>query len=460
MAETAQKQDSYSLSDQLMPFGRYRGQPISSLLSDLPYLRWLLNQSWFVQGQDQTLVQVLRALQATVQTDTPAHEAATWFEEGLRLRASQRRREAIKAFEQVLAIDPLHFDAILEKSELEWPEQALRTLERALVSFPNHPRLLMRKAQQLELLERHLEAHEAYEDALLRAREQAMPVKPKRSRKQQPEDPMVAEIRLTFCLSLMKWGSTTLQEGYFDETLSAMQRLHQLTEGEPLSWRMYGLALIEMRRPSEALPWLEKAIKANANDDRSWKAKGRAYHALEQFREAAVALERATRLNQQDANAWFLLGLACDEIEKPVKAELAYHHALELEPNDAFFWYCRGSARYNNQRYQEALADLTEAYRRDPELSQALFLISMCYSHMDRLIEAIQLINQVLAVNPRNDEALYNRACYYSRCGDRERALEDLRHAVKLDTTWREAAREDDDFNSIRGDEEFSKIVS
>lgn len=460
MAETAQKQDFYVPSDQLMPFGRYRGQPLSALLSDLPYLRWLLNQSWFVQGQDQALVQQLLGLQATIQSETPAHEATTWFEEGLRLRASQRRREAIRAFEQVLAIDPLHFEAILEKSELEWPEQSLHTLDRALVSFPNHPRLLLRRAQQLELIERHLEAHEAYEEALLRAREQAQPVKPKRSRKRVPEDALVAEIRLTFCVSLLKWGSTTFHEGYFDETLSAMQRLHQLAEGEPLSWRMHGQAHIEMRRPAEALPWLEKALKANANDDRSWKAKGRALHALEQYRDAAMALERATRINPQDANTWFLLGLVNDELEKPLRAELAYHRALDLEPSDAYLWYSRGSARYNLRRYHEALLDLTEAYRRDPELSQALFLISMCYSHLDRLVEAIQLINQVLAVNPRNDEALYNRACYYSRCGDRERALEDLRHAVKLDTTWREAAREDEDFNAIRGDEEFSQIVS
>lgn len=441
-------------SERLMPFGRYRGQPVEVLRADRPYLRWLLAQSWFVDGPQQALVQTVRALLDASCQGASDQEAERWYLEGMRLKILQHRRDALKAFEQALAIDPHHLETLLEKASLEWPEQALRTLDQALQFFPAHPRLLKLKASQLEGLERYREAIETYEKILTHLSDSAA------NSDSNATDPAMQECHYAFGLCLMKWGSLTLQEGFFDETLRAMKRLHQFMEGEPTTWRIHSLALIEMRRPAEALPWLDKALRANPSDDRCWKARGRAMHALGRFPEAIAALEKSVLLQENDQDSWFILGLSYDELDQWNASSNAFGRALAIEPTDGFFWYSRGSALYNLGRYVESLSDLEEAYSRDPELTHALFLKSMCLSHLGQYDEAIVAATRVIDLNPRNDEALYNRACYFSKCGDRDRALEDLRQAIGIDTEWRDAALEDEDFDALRADGEFRCIVS
>lgn len=443
----------------IMPFGRYRGQPLEQLSLDRPYLHWLLSQSWFLTEAEPGLVQALQALQQAIAQEPSDLEADRWFREGLQLKSEHHRRDAIRAFDQCLALSPAHLECLVEKAELEWPEQALRTLERGLGQFPGHPRLMMLKASQLETLERYREAIQTYETALEHLEASAVGAPGTPTTGAHTLDPVGQACRTSLGLSLMKWGSLTLQEGFFDESLKAFTRLHQRMEGEPVSWRMHALALIEMRRPGEALPWLDRALALSPLDDRSWKARGRALHALRRYREAALALEKSAQLNESDPDTWFMLGLSCDELERYARSVQAYDRAIALEPTDGFFWYSRGNAHYLLGNFALSLNDMEEAWSRDQELYHALFLKSMCLCQMGNVADAITVATRVIDLNPRDDEALYNRACYYGKCGNWERALDDLRAAISLDTEWRDAALEDEDFDPIRSHETFRLIV-
>lgn len=443
----------------IMPFGRYRGRPIEQVGLDRPYLRWLLNQQWFLTEADPELVASLERLQVSVCVDETGQEAEGWYQEGLRLKQAQQRRDAIRAFDQCLALNPTHLDCLVEKAGLEWPEQALRSLDRGLAVFPAHPRLMLLKAGQLENLERYWQAIETYEAALKH-------LEPEEKRLARVADagieldPMWQACRTGLALALMKWGSLNLKEGFFDESLSAMIRMHQVVEGEPISWRMHALSLIEMRRPAEALPWLDRALKVSPLDALCWKARGRALHAVKRYREAILALEKSAQLNENDSDTWFMLGLSCDELERYARSVEAYAMAVELEPTDGYFWYSRGNAHYMLGNFAASLKDMEEAWSRDQELYHALFLKSMCLCKLGQLEDAIRVATHVIDLNPRDDEARYNRACYYGQCGDWDRAFDDLRIAVEMDTEWRDAALEDEDFDPVRTHDVFRQIVS
>jgi hypothetical protein len=59
-----------------------------------------------------------------------------------------------------------------------------------------------------------------------------------------------------------------------------------------------------------------------------------------------------------------------------------------------------------------------------------------------------------------NDTAIpYDRACLHARAGDRAAALSELARAIEVDPDSRADAREDPDFESLRGDEEFEQLV-
>lgn len=57
----------------LIPFGKYRGQPIEVLLADHSYLQWLLAQAWFAQQYAQLHTLVLN--RGVVPDETPEHNA-------------------------------------------------------------------------------------------------------------------------------------------------------------------------------------------------------------------------------------------------------------------------------------------------------------------------------------------------------------------------------------------------
>jgi hypothetical protein len=61
------------MSNELIPFGKYKGQPIESIKDDQQYLDWLLAQSWFVEKHRDLYTIIINNFQEP--TETPQHNA-------------------------------------------------------------------------------------------------------------------------------------------------------------------------------------------------------------------------------------------------------------------------------------------------------------------------------------------------------------------------------------------------
>jgi len=55
--------------------------------------------------------------------------------------------------------------------------------------------------------------------------------------------------------------------------------------------------------------------------------------------------------------------------------------------------------------------------------------------------------------------AWFNRACAYSVKGDKDKALSYLEKAIELDTSYKETAKEEEDFKILWYDGDFIKLV-
>lgn len=73
--------------------------------------------------------------------------------------------------------------------------------------------------------------------------------------------------------------------------------------------------------------------------------------------------------------------------------------------------------------------------------------------------EAIQLFEKALKVEPRAAHVLYSLAAAYARLENPRKALEILRKAIQLQTVHRSRARTDQDFASLRNEEEFQNLT-
>jgi hypothetical protein len=98
-----------------------------------------------------------------------------------------------------------------------------------------------------------------------------------------------------------------------------------------------------------------------------------------------------------------------------------------------------------------------EAYRLSPAMAATGFYDA--YQAKD-YATALEATNRGLKAYPGNALLLYNVACMSALLGDRETALTALAESVAKWEPYKELAREDDDFVSLRNDPKFVELIA
>jgi uncharacterized Ntn-hydrolase superfamily protein len=73
---------------------------------------------------------------------------------------------------------------------------------------------------------------------------------------------------------------------------------------------------------------------------------------------------------------------------------------------------------------------------------------------------ATDIMAEVNNRSPNTPSILYNLACFECRAGHSAESLNHLRQAIKLESSWREFAKNDSDFEAIRDMPEFTDLIS
>jgi tetratricopeptide (TPR) repeat protein len=73
--------------------------------------------------------------------------------------------------------------------------------------------------------------------------------------------------------------------------------------------------------------------------------------------------------------------------------------------------------------------------------------------------KAIEILRSVVEEHPDAGVVLYNLACTETLAGEPDQALEHLRRSIELEERFREYARTDEDFATIRDRSEFRELV-
>lgn len=74
--------------------------------------------------------------------------------------------------------------------------------------------------------------------------------------------------------------------------------------------------------------------------------------------------------------------------------------------------------------------------------------------------EAVKYLRQAVQKHPKNEHALYCLAAAEARAGEADAALKALRSAITANPQSRTQARQDPDFEPLRGEAEFQALVT
>ncbi len=121
--------------------------------------------------------------------------------------------------------------------------------------------------------------------------------------------------------------------------------------------------------------------------------------------------------------------------------------------------YLTGETLRSLGRFREALKPLeVAASLRRGHIAVAIAL-GWCYKRTQRLAQAIDSLALALRYHPDEPLLHYNLACYWSLANNPGKALASLGTALALAPDIRSMIADESDFESIRGNPEFERLV-
>ncbi len=181
---------------------------------------------------------------------------------------------------------------------------------------------------------------------------------------------------------------------------------------------------------------------------------------IKKILEIQELLEEDYQTPSARASLLFELGTLLVAAKEYEAAITSYDQALKIKPDYHQAWYNRGYALNNLGRTEEAIASYDQALKFKPDLHKAWYNRGNALSDLGRIEEAIASYDQALKFQPDDTSAFYNKACCYALQGHVEQAIENLQQAINLSPDkYREMAKTDSDFDSIREDKRFEELI-
>jgi tetratricopeptide (TPR) repeat protein len=111
------------------------------------------------------------------------------------------------------------------------------------------------------------------------------------------------------------------------------------------------------------------------------------------------------------------------------------------------------------KRFDDALNACAEAIDLDRTIADYYLEKSFVYAEQDDYKNALEMADKAIEIDKTSARAYYDRACYKHKMTRKEEAFRDLKESIRLDGLMRKMAIYDPDFDDLREDEGFKKLV-
>ncbi|QSJ18993.1 tetratricopeptide repeat protein [Nostoc sp. UHCC 0702] len=197
-------------------------------------------------------------------------------------------------------------------------------------------------------------------------------------------------------------------------------------------------------------------IRLTAND---YLSQGNALFFENRYEEAIASYDKAIELKPDYYDAWNHRGVALGSLGRNEEAIASWDKAIEIKPNDHEVWYNRGVALRDLGRNEEAIASWDKTIEIKPDYYDAWYNQGVVLGKLKRYEEAIASYDEAIKIKTDYHNAWYNKARCYALTQNVDLAINNLQQAIKLHPAYKEKAKTDSDFDTIREDERFHKLI-
>ncbi|MBD2295908.1 tetratricopeptide repeat protein [Anabaena sphaerica FACHB-251] len=245
-----------------------------------------------------------------------------------------------------------------------------------------------------------------------------------------------------------------------EEALISFDKALSIKNNDPDIWNNQGVALANLQRYEEALQSFDKALAIKNDDPDIWLKHGGALTLLDRYEEALNSFDIALSIKDDDPDLYYFYSVVLQDLHRYEEALISIDKALNIVPNQPSFLSSKGLILSLLGDYNEALINLNEALNLEPGEPVRWANKAIVLARAKRYQEAMDNCEKSLEINPEDESGYYAKSCCYALQEDIDLALENLQKAINIKSSvCRHEAKYNPDFDSIRNDERFQKLL-
>ncbi len=254
-------------------------------------------------------------------------------------------------------------------------------------------------------------------------------------------------------------GAVYDEEGKYEQALSTYSQTLELNRIYLPAYFNRGNTYRSMGKYRESLADFDQAIKLAPNFSDAHNNRGLSYYELDEYEKAIADFNRAIELDSQYAKAYNNRGSSYNKRREYNKAIADFNRAIELNSQYAEAYANRGRSYNERGEYDKASADFTRVREFNFENAKAYANRGWSSAMLGRYDQAISDYNQAIAIE-KAPGFYYNGASIHALFGHTEEACNWLKTAIDSDPKYREFARTDLNFDSIRNEPCFQALMN
>ena len=258
-------------------------------------------------------------------------------------------------------------------------------------------------------------------------------------------------------------GLSLYYQGSFNEAIACYDRAIEINPENADAHYNKGIILAYIGNNSEAIACYDRAIEINPQNAHVYYNKGLSLAAMEKFSEAIACFDRAIGINPQNADAHYNKGLSLASIGDNIEAIACFDKALEIQSDNVSAlnkkaWYL---ANYFPERLNEASETIKKAMGLDPTNSNVIHTYGYTLDKLKTYKEAVVVYEHILKQTPSFPNVWYDCARSKIKLDVKniQSCINDLQKAIELNPTYKEKAKYEIDFENIKNNPDFKRII-
>ncbi|RBQ23439.1 Photosystem I assembly protein Ycf3 [Candidatus Methanobinarius endosymbioticus] len=211
---------------------------------------------------------------------------------------------------------------------------------------------------------------------------------------------------------LNKKGDNLTRLGKFEEAIDCYNKALEIEPTNEYIWNNKAIAFLNSGNLEKALESNSNAMDSNSKNPVVLYWRGFILEVLGKFEDALTVYDELLEIDNKNPEVWNARGNLLFEMENPEEALESYDKALELcfeDEIDSEAQNRKGNALLDLERFDEAL----DAYDKAIEIAKnnlkdpSYFILNkgVVLMELNNFQEAMETFTQVLAIDPKNDDA-------------------------------------------------------